>query len=357
MLDARLNQELEKRKEDNSFRILKTSKGLVDFCSNDYFGYSSKSFSSSMSVGATGSRLISGTKEVHTLVEDQIAAFHKDESALIFNSGYDANLAFFSTVPKKGDTVIYDQLCHASIRDGLRLGVARNFSFNHNDLLDLKEKLNKVSGAVFVVVESVYSMDGVKAPLVEIDLLCRDSGAYLVVDEAHATGLYGKKGEGLCGEFGVEAYARVHTFGKALGVHGAVICGSQVLKEYLVNYARPFIYTTSLPPHSIEVISQVYSSLENSSERERLNGNIKFFKSCFKYPGLIESDSPIQSVIIGGNKKCKIIADNIQKAGFDVRPILSPTVEKGKERIRICLHSFNSRKEITNLCAQLNKFL
>ena len=357
MLDGRLNKELEKRKSDDAYRSLKTSSSMIDFCSNDYLGFSSKSLHSSLPVGATGSRLISGTKSIHTVVEDQIAVFHNDEAALIFNSGYDANLAFLSTVPKKGDTVIYDQLCHASIRDGLRLGVARNFSFTHNDLRDLKGKISKASGSVFVVVESVYSMDGDAAHLVEIEKICSDSGAYLVVDEAHATGVFGEKGEGLCGELGIEAYARVHTFGKALGVHGAVICGSQVLKEYLVNYARPFIYTTALPPHSIDVISQVYASLENSDERKKLKENIEIFKSNFKNPGLIESDSPIQCVIIGGNEKCKTVAEHLQSEGFDVRPILSPTVEKGKERIRICLHSFNSREEITNLCAQLNKIL
>ena len=308
MLDGRLKKELEKRKSDDAYRSLKTSSNMVDFCSNDYLGFSSKSIHSSMPVGATGSRLISGTKDIHTKVEDQIAAFHNDEAALIFNSGYDANLAFFSTIPKKGDTVIYDQLCHASIRDGLRLGVARNFSFKHNDLNDLKEKISKASGSIFIVVESVYSMEGDMAPLVEIEKLCSDSGAYLVVDEAHATGVFGKKGEGLCGEFGVEAYARVHTFGKALGAHGAVICGSLVLKEYLVNFARPFIYTTALPPHSIDVISQVYASLKNSVERKRLKGNIELFKSRFKNLGQIESDSPIQCLIIGGNEKCKTIS-------------------------------------------------
>ena len=183
MLDGRLDKELVKRKSKDAFRILKTSKGLVDFCSNDYLGYSSMALHSSMPVGATGSRLISGTKDIHTKVEDQIAAFHNDEAALIFNSGYDANLAFFSTIPKKGDTVIYDQLCHASIRDGLRLGVARNFSFKHNDLNDLKEKISKASGSIFIVVESVYSMEGDMAPLVEIEKLCseKNSVIFLVV--------------------------------------------------------------------------------------------------------------------------------------------------------------------------------
>ena len=152
----------------------------------------------------------------------------------------------------------------------------------------------------------------------------------MIVDEAHATGVFGDKGEGLCGELGVEVYARVHTFGKAIGAHGAVICGSQVLKEYLVNYARPFIYTTALPPHSIDVISQVYANLENSDERKRLKANIEFFKSCFKNPGLIDSDSPIQCVIIGGNEKSKTVAEHLQAKGFDVNPYYRLQLRKEK---------------------------
>ena len=248
MLNERLESALNKRREENAFRSLKTSEGMVDFCSNDYLGFSKKIEIVDQMVGSTGSRLISGNHSIHEVVECEIAAFHGMDSALIFNSGYDANLGFFSTVPQKGDTVVYDQLCHASIRDGLRLGVARSFSFNHNCVDDLRSNVAQTEGRIFVVVESVYSMDGDKAPLVEIAKLCDEVGAYLVVDEAHGTGVFGLKGEGLCQEQEVKPYAKIHTFGKALGCHGAAIVGDETLRNYLINYARPFIYTTALPP-------------------------------------------------------------------------------------------------------------
>ena len=355
MLKDSLEIALEKRRKANAFRSLKASEGLVDFCSNDYLGFAKKVGRVEEAVGSTGSRLISGHHSIHEEVEREIADFHEMEATLIFNSGYDANLSFFSTVPQKGDTVVYDQLCHASIRDGLRLGVARSYSFKHNDLDDLKLKLEQAVGNVFVVVESVYSMDGDKAPLVEISELCAEIGAYLVVDEAHGTGVFGLKGEGLCQERGVKPYAKIHTFGKALGCHGAAIVGDETLRDYLINYARPFIYTTALPPHSIRVIQHAYKSLEDCEERTVLHENIKYFKDNFQHEDLIKSDSPIQCVLFGGNETCKAAAASLQECGLDVRPILYPTVAKGAERIRICLHSYNSREEITQLCNELKK--
>ena len=355
MLNESLEIALNKRREENAFRSLKASEGMVDFCSNDYLGFAKMEVAVDGKTGSTGSRLISGHHQIHERVEKQIAAFHEMEAALIFNSGYDANLSFFSTVPQKSDTVVYDQLCHASIRDGMRLGVARSFSFKHNDIEDLKLKFEHAEGNVFVAVESIYSMDGDKAALLEIAKLCADVGAYLVVDEAHGTGVFGLKGEGLCQELGVKPYAKIHTFGKALGCHGAAVVGDATLKNYLINYARPFIYTTALPPHSIGVIQRAYEMLESSPERTVLHENIKFFKEGFQHENLIESDSPIQCVVIGENTKCKEVAQGLQMCGMDVMPILHPTVARDTERIRICLHSFNSREEISQLCSELNK--
>jgi 8-amino-7-oxononanoate synthase len=353
MLDDTLNTALTKRKSEDAFRSLSPSEVKIDFCSNDYLGFARKQHTILAAIGSTGSRLISGHQAIYEEVEKQIASFHGMETALIFNSGYDANLSFFSTIPQKADTVVYDQLCHASIRDGLRLGIARNFSFNHNDVDDLKQKIEQASGNVFVVVESVYSMDGDKSPLSQIDDICRTNDAYLVVDEAHATGVFGPKGGGLCQEENVKPFAKIHTFSKAIGCHGAAILGSKTLKDYLINFARPFIYTTALPPHSIAVIKESYDSLINSSEINELHENIAFFKASFRHPSLIKSDSPIQCIVLGENKKTKTIAQKLQSKGMDVRPILSPTVSKGTERIRICLHSFNSREEISLLCNEL----
>tara|TARA_Y100001954_G_scaffold232471_1_gene283804 strand:- start:1179 stop:1910 length:732 start_codon:yes stop_codon:yes gene_type:complete len=243
------------------------------------------------------------------------------------------------------------------MRDGVRLGMARSFSFEHNNLEELKKKLSKAEGNIFVVVESIYSMDGDAAPLKQIEEICSNNNANLVVDEAHATGLFGSKGEGLCSELDVEPYARIHTFGKSLGCHGAAVCGSKILKDYLINFARPFIYTTALPPHNLECIKQAYIELADCTARQNLMKNIEFFKAQFQSPNLIESTSPIQCIVLGDNSKCKKVAWTLQDRGLDIRPILSPTVEKGKERIRICLHSFNSQDEISHLCRQLSKLI
>lgn len=356
-MNSILNSKLEKRKETNSLRFLKHS-SLIDFCSNDYLGFAKKEWTHSCSEnGSGGSRLISGHSPIFEKVESQIASFHNSESSLIFNSGYDANLGLFSSVPSKDDTVIYDEYCHASIRDGLRLGLARSYSFLHNNMSSLEEKLKRAKGNIFVVVESIYSMDGDAAPLKEIEKLCTKYNANLIVDEAHATGVFGKNGEGLSVQEGINTFARIFTFGKALGCHGAAICGSEILKQYLINFARSFIYTTALPKHSISNISFAYSSLKETKEREKLFNNITLFKSLINNEFLISSNSPIQSIIIGGNLKTKDIAEKLQSEGFDIRPILHPTVPKGSERIRICIHSFNTKEEITLLSKRLKELI
>ena len=358
MSEEKLQLEIQKRKDKNLFRELKINKEIIDFCSNDYLGFSRKEWNlKNLNHGASGSRLISGHSILFSETEEFIAKFHNTEDSLIFNSGYDANLGFFSTIPQKGDTIIYDELCHASIRDGLQLGKARNFSFNHNSAEDLERKMKIASGDIFVVVESIYSMDGDASPLKEISELCKTYKAKLVVDEAHSTGIFGENGEGLSQYLEIETYARIHTFGKALGAHGAAVVCSSITKNYLINFCRSFIYTTALPPYTINIILQSYQNLKDNTEREKLKNNISIFKKEIENNNLIESNSSIQSIIIGGNKKTKKIAETLQKSDFDIRPILSPTVPKGSERIRICLHSFNTEQEITLLCKKLNQLL
>lgn len=355
MLTERLQNTLDERATKGALRKLDSSEGLIDFCSNDYLGFAKKTQPINAPNGSTGSRLISGHHLIHEEVENNIAHFHQVEAALIFNSGYDANLGFFSTIPQRGDTVIYDQLCHASIRDGLRLGAARNFSFQHNNKDDLRQKIQQAQGNTFVVVESIYSMDGDKAPLKDIEAICKENEANLIVDEAHATGIFGEKGQGVCQAENIRPFAKIHTFSKALGAHGATIAGSRVLKDYLINFARPFIYTTALSPHSIAVVQHAYNRLLLCPERDQLLANISLFKNHFKHPNLIESQSPIQCIILGRVDTTKQLAETIQEKGMDVRAILHPTVAKGAERIRICLHSFNTSREILQLCKLLNE--
>lgn len=356
LLLGKLNQ----RKENGQFRRLKDNSGLIDFASNDYLGLSRnpdiiKNVSVAYdkvgaSLGSGGSRLLSGNSSHFVDLEAFLALVHKGEASLLMNSGYVANLAVFSTIPQKGDTVIYDELIHACIKDGMRLSLASHYSFKHNDLESLESKLKKAKGAIYIAVESIYSMDGNEAPLIDIISLCNQYGAHLIVDEAHSTGIYGQGGSGLCCILGIEkeVFIRIHTFGKGIGCHGACVVASNEVKDYLINFARPFIYTTSMPLHGIVSIGEAYKYLAiNGSIQDRLHSKIAFFREHIQTS--IESSSPIQIIIISGNEAVKKKAELLQENGFDIRPVLSPTVKVGGERLRICLHEFNSKDEIKQL--------
>ncbi len=362
---------LQQRKNENNFRSLSIKKGLVDFYSNDYLGFARdeelkkqiedeiKSNPQAL-IGSTGSRLLSGNNEYVESLEKYITEFHQSESALIFNSGFDANYGILSTLPYRGDTIIYDELIHASLHDGIRNSKASSVSFSHNNLTELEEKLKSANGLKYVVIESVYSMDGDLSPLKEIADLCVKYDAGLIIDEAHATGILGAKGEGrVTLEMpNSKVLARIHTFSKALGGHGAVILCSKKLKEFLINYCRPFIFSTALPFHSLAAIKCSYEFLKHTDDRrKKLSSLIKNFKQLVEMGDsgqLITSDSPIQSIVISGNQNAKDVALKIQQQGLDVRPILYPTVAKGTERIRICLHSFNTNEEVTKLAKTIN---
>jgi 8-amino-7-oxononanoate synthase len=332
---------------------------LTDLFSNDYLGVAQWSSENSHSLGSTGSRLISGNRKRTEEIECSLADFYQQESGLFFNSGYDANLGFFSSVPQKRETVIYDELIHASIRDGLRLGLASSFSFRHNDINDLKDKISRAKGHVYVVVEAVYSMDGDSSPLEQLSAICESNDAYLIVDEAHSGGVFGTQGKGLVSELGLDdkVFAKIMTFGKAYGSHGAIILGSEDLRDYLINFARSLIYTTALSPHAQERINEVVMKVaEMDNEREQLKHNIQLFKSLVDGSSyqLIPSDSAIQCLVIPGNKEARALADKILKSGFAVKAILAPTVPEGRERLRFCLHSYNTDSELQELARIIN---
>ena len=353
-MDAKLIHKLNERMKEGTLRSLSCFDGMTDFFSNDYLGLARQPRNSNVEhPGSTGSRLISGTSKEALECESFLAQHFKAEAALVFNSGYDANLGFFGSVPQKGDTIIYDQLIHASVRDGIRLSHAKALSFAHNSLEDLEKKLRLAEGMIYVAVESLYSMDGDLAPIKEIANLCAQHKAYLIVDEAHAAGVLGK---GLVDELGVSplVFARLVTFGKAYGAHGAVILGSTQLKDYLINFARSFIYTTALPPASYQLIQQ-HGSLDLTSLQNQLQQNITIFRSNMPAAKLYSDQrSPIQIIPIGDITKTQELAEKLQSAGFAVKPIYSPTVPKGEERIRICLHAFNTEEEIIRLASFLN---
>ncbi|WP_026704703.1 aminotransferase class I/II-fold pyridoxal phosphate-dependent enzyme [Flavobacterium soli] len=373
-----LSEKLETRKQNNALRKLSQKQEKIDFVSNDYLGFSrsEKLFQETHQYlvkhnytqnGATGSRLISGNHPLYSITENYIANFHQSESALIFNSGYDANVGFFSSVPQKGNLILYDELIHASIRDGIQLSNAKSYKFQHNDFEDLERlilKFNHASTTLYVATESVFSMDGDTPNLEELITLTEKYNCYLVIDEAHALGVFGAQGEGHVQEMGLQdkVFARIMTFGKGLGCHGAVVLGSNELKNYLVNFSRSFIYTTGLSPHSVATIFMAYQHLEKEkSTLLQLRENINFFNQEKQMMGLrplfVRSKSAIQCAIIPGNEKVKNIASQLQENGFDVKAILSPTVPEGQERLRICLHSYNSKEEISSLLKFLSDLI
>ncbi len=380
-LPKKLQDKLQKRIENQSLRKLPNELNLIDFASNDYLGLSqdvnvferAHEFLLELEIqqnGATGSRLISGNHSLYAQVEEFLTEFHDSESALIFNSGYDANIGFFSSIPQRGDVILFDELAHASIRDGITMSNAKSYKFKHNDLANLEMLLKRVTsskvgksqdGHVYVVTESVFSMDGDSPDLKRISELATTFGVHLIIDEAHAVGVYGARGTGLVQREEVGVFARIVTFGKALGCHGAAILGSEKLKEYLVNFARSFIYTTGLPPHSLATILLSYQEMIHSRKQEALRDNIEFFNEELARLNLqkefIKSDSAIHCCIISGNEHVKSIAKELQCQGFDVKPILSPTVAVGQERIRFCLHTYNSFAEITDVLTMLRTFV
>ncbi|MCC7051458.1 MAG: pyridoxal phosphate-dependent aminotransferase family protein [Bacteroidia bacterium] len=364
-----IKKAIDKRISENSLRKLQMKKNLIDFSSNDYLGFAKSVFitteanqlltinSLQNNNGATGSRLLSGNSNFIEKIEKQIAKTHKYNTALIFNSGYDANIGIFSSIPQRDDTILYDELIHASVHDGMRLSFAKNYSFSHNNVQRLEEELKKAKGTIFVAIESVYSMDGDIAPLKEITALCEKYSANLIVDEAHAIGVFGN---GLVNKNKLEkkVFLTLYTYGKAMGAHGSAVCCSNLTRQFLVNFARSFIYTTALPAHSFAVIASAYEQLKNSEfEIEKLHQNISYFQTLAQQKKLnvLKSSSAIQSIIIPGIENVKKASEKLTKKGFDVRPILSPTVKKDTERLRICLHSYNTKNEIENLIQAVTK--
>ena len=351
--------DLQKRANSNALRILSSNEGL-DFCSNDFLGLAhqhtliqriSDKLQNSKQLGSKGSRLLAGNSPFHTALEDELKSIFNAETTLLFNSGYSANLSLLSSIAKKNDTILYDEKAHASIKDGARLSLAKKLSFKHNQALDLDKKLKLAQGEKFVVVEAIYSMDGDFCSIEQILSICQKHNAFLIVDEAHSTAIYGKNASGWIASKNIEKeiFARIFTFGKAVGQSGACIAGSANLKNYLINFARPFIYTTSLPIYNIIAIQEsIRFIIENPDLVDQLHENISLFKSIYS----TLSDTAIQPIFIKGNDNLKAKAEMLQKQKFDVKPILSPTVQLGEERLRICLHNFNSKEDIKRL-AQL----
>lgn len=372
----KLQTKLENRIAKNTLRRLSIQEGLTDFTSNDYLGFSKQECIQQHadqilkkyghSNGSGGSRLLNGNHVIHQSLEDYLSSYYGTAKALLFNSGYDANLGFFSSIPQRGDVVLYDELVHASIRDGIKLGNAYAFKFEHNNVDSLGTQLKYCrkkypEANIYVVTESVFSMDGDSPDMAEMAAFCFNNGLYFVVDEAHAVGVFGK---GLVSEYNLEeqVFALLITFGKAMGGHGAAILGSEALITYLINFCRSLIYTTAMPPHNAALVKASFLYLEDTAGKEAkktLKQHIAHFKETLQSLQLqslfLESNSSIQIALMKNNDRAKSFSEELMKEGFDVRAILSPTVKEGNERLRICLHTFNTTEQITGLLTTIKK--
>ena len=323
-------------------RTLRPPSG-IDLCSNDYLGMADHPLLKQRmaeavmaeGVGSTGSRLLRGERSAFTCVEEKFARFKGTERSLYFSSGYLANIAVLATFPEAGDVIFSDERNHASLIDGARLSRARRVVFPHNDIAALAKLLREDAGEgqKFAVVESLFSMDGDAAPLAEYVALCRSAGAALIVDEAHAVGVYGARGQGLVLDHR-DVFVSINTAGKALGVSGAFVTGSADAIEYLIQRARTFIFSTAPPPAIATALAASLEVIASEPERrERLLARARYLRCCLG----LEGDSPIIPVIIGENERAVAVARELQEAGFDVRAIRPPTVQAGTARLRIAV--------------------
>ncbi len=361
-LPLHIHQSLDRLERAHQLReIPQPSSELIDFCSNDYLGLarSAETMSGKME-GATGARLLRGTLSQHLELEALCAEIFKAEACLLFNSGYQANVGLLSCLGQRNDTYLYDEACHASLKDGMRLSNAKRYAFRHNDLSDLKRLLENTTGNRFIVVESLYSMDGDWCDLREISALAKHYGAWIVLDEAHSTGIVGKSGGGYAVEKGIEnaVFLRIITFGKALGRMGAVIAGPRKLRDYLVNRSRAWIYSTAMPGLLAQsIVDSLQQMQQMEAERERLVMLRREMEKALYTDKIATSRlaSPIIPLMVPGNVEAKNFANGLQAAGFDARAILAPTVATGTERIRIVLHSFNKVSEVQHLAKTIKK--
>lgn len=310
-------------------------------------------------LGAAGSRLLSGNKSIHDEVEAFLQNHYSSESALLFSSGYSANLSIMTTLGENESVEFFsDSLNHASLIDGMRLTKSKKTIFRHNDLEDLRAKLNlSQTENKVIVTEAVFSMDGDLAPLRDLLILARENGAWLVVDEAHSTGVFGPAGLGLASDFRYEKLVCIHTCGKALGSQGAFVLSSQVFREAVINFARPFIFTTALSPLlTYQIRAAIEISARLKRERDHLHSISDLLRQELKGQfDLGKSQSQIIPVILGSNERVLAMAQRLQSEGFDVRAIRSPTVPEKTERLRISLNATRSKDEVMALTGALKR--
>lgn len=351
-------EKLIKIKGENNYRELKLAGG-IDFSSNNYLGLAEhpkikeaiiNALNSDISIGSGGSRLLTGNKKEHQALEEFAANYFNKEACLFFSSGFMANYTLFTTLPDRKDFIIYDELIHASIRDGIKSSNAKSIKFRHNDLKSLKEKIEKAqslnAASIWIGIESVYSMDGDIADILSVlELIKNYKNTYLIIDEAHATGIFGQDGKGFSYNLNYDNLIVLHTCGKALGVSGALVCASKEIIDYLVNKSRPFIYTTAESPIIAVAVQEALIISQNESwRRAKLLELIDYTNNIY-----LKSNHKTQiiPIILEDSKKALNTALILQSYGFDVRAIRPPTVPSA--RLRISLNVNRTQKEIDNL--------
>ena len=376
----KINEFLEQRRADGLLRVLRPADvrkdgkicfdrdELFDFSSNDYLALSdhprlkeaSRKAADSLGVSASASRLLSGDLKIHHQLEDKVAEFKGKESALVFNSGYQANVGIISALYDKGDAVFCDRLIHASIIDAVRQSGAKLFRFNHNDLGHLESLLKKESSKFknrLVVTETVFSMDGDRPPLKELVEIKDKYDCFLMVDEAHATGIFGSNGAGVVEEQGLSGCIELimGTFSKALGSFGAYLACSEKIKQYLINSCRSFIYSTALPPPVIAADIEAINIVKDEPfRRQTLLANADFFRSRLCEVGFdVKGDSQIVPLIVADSDRAVHISSDLQKSGFWVLPIRPPTVPQGQARLRFSLTYHHTKQLLEKLADRI----
>ena len=334
-------------------RVLREPTG-IDLSSNDYLGLAKHPLIRAAmaqavlqeGAGSTASRLLRGERKGFRDVEQRFARWKGAEASLFFSSGYAANLGVLSSFLDEGDVVFSDEANHASLIDGMRLGRARRVIFPHCDLAALREALASETGPGqhFLVTESLFSMDGDFAPLKEYAALCRETGAALIVDEAHAVGIYGEHGSGLIERSGIsrDVFLSVNTAGKALGVGGAFVAGRRWAIDFLINRARPFIFSTAPPPSLAAALDAALNVVEHEPElREQTLVLAQILRRTLTEAGVDvpKGESQIIPIVLGDNERTVAAAEALQKDGFDVRAIRPPTVPEGTSRLRVSVNA------------------
>jgi 8-amino-7-oxononanoate synthase len=340
----------------------------IDLSSNDYLGLAKdERLKNAMieavkreGVGSTGSRLLRGERDCFSQVERQFAAWKNAERAIYFNSGYQANIGVLQAFLEDADVVFSDEYNHASLIDGIRLSKARKVIYKHLDFESLSKMLRETecAGQKFLVTESIFSMDGDIAPLDKYAAICRETGANLIVDEAHAVGVCGAKGSGLIERFAIEnqVFLSINTAGKALGVSGAFVAGDEQAIEYLIQKARSFIFSTASVPAVAGALKTAIEIAENEPERrERLLHLSKFLRDKLNENNINVpfDDSQIVPIIIGDSRKAVEIAENLQANDFDVRAIRPPTVPENTSRLRVSLNANLTEEILSDFVAAL----